>query len=636
MTTILQKAVDLSKIFNAERVRKVTIDEDLYASIYDVLQAVAGTGGSARQTWSRYKSTCPDIVARVRMFQFEGAGQRPTPVAKESEMLSIIFNLPGSRAREMCATVVQTFLQALNPSEDYVSGLVNRIDLIQNERGSEETVPSIFKPVLENTYTLADRCHNETSLYIRMRLPLEFGVDTDNPKRLTTDILKFGIAYSVHVRNGQYTREKDNGYMAFSVTCASRKEASVIEDILRYEFSAITVLNSFEYVDAGALAEMLNVPYVENDYASYAGVAVALFGYTVTRLHDVWKQYSDVYGFQHDLITTNSTIVHSCETGLARLHTELTFRSQIIDKARALELGMIQPDPPAPQPQQVHPTEPEPSAPRPLHPNTIRMLEAEKRGDLTIDDMEDAESSPVNDVAAMKEKFDRFVVEVCTIDPEGSVSSVEIRGRYRLWAREDGREIFSAISKYLSERFRPGRIDGRDKNTTVNGFKGVRIEPSPAYELPDHATLREQFVYETCDRGAAYKVIQSQMVKRFREWVQETRGKAATDAQVRSLKEYMKENFFKSNIWKQADDGKHAGGTGYWGVGFKEDSNVHRAVSTTSKTVKKVSVETGETVKPSPWPSIAKASEEEDWCAAKMSRAIKNETIHDGYRYVHE
>jgi hypothetical protein len=49
--------------------------------------------------------------------------------------------------------------------------------------------------------------------------------------------------------------------MAFSFHCPSRKEAQIVEDIMRYDFSKIAVLNSYEYVDTTAVAEILGVEF---------------------------------------------------------------------------------------------------------------------------------------------------------------------------------------------------------------------------------------------------------------------------------------------------------------------------------------------------------------------------------------
>jgi hypothetical protein len=56
-------------------------------------------------------------------------------------------------------------------------------------------------------YILVQRCIDETTLYIRMRVPDEFLMETDYVKQLTLDVIKFGITYSVNSRNGQYARD---------------------------------------------------------------------------------------------------------------------------------------------------------------------------------------------------------------------------------------------------------------------------------------------------------------------------------------------------------------------------------------------------------------------------------------------
>jgi hypothetical protein len=59
--------------------------------------------------------------------------------------------------------------------------------------------------------------------------------------------------------------------MAFSFHCPSRKEAQIVEDIMRYDFSKIAVLNSYEYVDTTAIAAILGVEF-QSSYDTYVGV----------------------------------------------------------------------------------------------------------------------------------------------------------------------------------------------------------------------------------------------------------------------------------------------------------------------------------------------------------------------------
>jgi hypothetical protein len=76
-----------------------------------------------------------------------------------------------------------------------------------------------------------------------MRVPDEFLMETDYVKQLTLDVIKFGITYSVNSRNGQYARDRDNGTWR-SVSTVQVAKQQIVEDIMRYDFSKIAVLNS--------------------------------------------------------------------------------------------------------------------------------------------------------------------------------------------------------------------------------------------------------------------------------------------------------------------------------------------------------------------------------------------------------
>jgi hypothetical protein len=94
--------------------------------------------------------------------------------------------------------------------------------------------------------------------------------------------------------------------MAFSFHCPSRKEAQIVEDIMRYDFSKIAVLNSYEYVDTTAIAAILGVEF-DKSYDTYVGVAQALYKYMLRLVHTVWSRNSHMYGYSYDIVANNST-----------------------------------------------------------------------------------------------------------------------------------------------------------------------------------------------------------------------------------------------------------------------------------------------------------------------------------------
>jgi hypothetical protein len=619
--SLLQKVVELGLVIENPKVRKSNINGTWFYSVIDVLGGLVP--GPGKVTWMRLKKRYPDVASDVIIHQFPEKPSRYTPAALKASVLLIIFKLSvtGETGREFVHVAAQTFLQALNPSREYIDALTVKAG--DRELGGihiSHAEQASWSPV-RNTFS---RYNDETTLYIRMRKPKEFLVASDYIKELTTSTLKFGLTYTIHGRHGNYARNKDNGYMAFSYHLTSRKEALIIEDIMKYDFSSATVLGSREYLDVTAAAAIIGCKHESESYSSYVYVAQQLFTYMLKRIHMLWPRNAHMFGHSYDVVSDNASIVRNMEDASVSVQSELSFRCNVIDRPLAVEMGIIQEPVKQPQPPTVIKQE---------HPMTRRILDrVEIRGDLTIDDVEDAGGSVVNDVVAMKTKLDRFVEELCIIDPEGSARSTEISGQYRLWAREEGREIFSAVLAYMGERFRTGRLSGQDKNTVVNGFKGVRLKTAAPYNLPEFPTLREIFLFEVCDRGPAYKGVQSELVAAYRSWMQRTRSSGTSDVQIRSLKDFLKENFFKANIWKQDSNRKSIGGVGFWGIGLKTDSSLHRAVSTTSKRVRKVDTETGAVVG-DPWPTIAKAAESVGWCAAKMSRAIRDGIAKDGFKY---
>ncbi|GAQ93104.1 hypothetical protein KFL_013000020 [Klebsormidium nitens] len=81
-------------------------------SVLDVIQSVTEVI-NPRQTWENIKSQNPEVVSVVYNLQFEGSGQRPTPVTCARGLVAIVNLLPGKRAAQFrlkCANVVVRYL----------------------------------------------------------------------------------------------------------------------------------------------------------------------------------------------------------------------------------------------------------------------------------------------------------------------------------------------------------------------------------------------------------------------------------------------------------------------------------------------------------------------------------------------
>ena len=73
---------------------------------------------------------------------------------------------------------------------------------------------------------------------------------------------------------------------------------------------------------------------------------------------------------------------------------------------------------------------------------------------------------------------------------------------------------------------------------------------------------------------------------------------------------------------------------GYYGISLKNDLNNNERILNTSsgKSVQKIDAQTKEVL--NSWPSIAKAALSEEFSSAKMSRAIKNNTLINECYYI--
>jgi hypothetical protein len=213
------------------------------------------------------------------------------------------------------------------------------------------------------------------------------------------------IRYHIFGEQSQWPvcSRRDNGYMAFSFHRPSRKEAQIIEDIMRYDFSKIAVLNSYEYVDTTA-APILGVEFDSTSYDSYVGVAQALYKYMLRLVHTVWSRNSHMYGYR----MTSSPQLLSTTSRTIRPAFTVIWASMLVWLMKNARLHL-----------EKHVLTPPPLV--------------EEDGSWSHD--EDAwghrtpwwfdsrrcsrQRSQIGERSKMHEKFDKFVDEMCIIDPEG-------------------------------------------------------------------------------------------------------------------------------------------------------------------------------------------------------------------------
>lgn len=218
-------------------------------------------------------------------------------------------------------------------------------------------------------------------------------------------------------------------------------------------------------------------------------------------------------------------------------------------------------------------------------------------------------------------KFDAYINECCLLDALYEVSSKDIEGQYRLWARSAEKEVFHAFNDYMRTRFRPIRLHSTDKNNVVNGFRGLKLKEFPPPPLPFAPSDPELFIAHACVYCPSGKTLMKDILSEYEQWGNSIDKKVS----AKDLKNHLKDSqmVLISNLWAANGNGQ-----GYYGINLKKDMVFHRNTSSTAKTVHKRN-EHGDIV--ATWTTIAKAAQDEGLPAAKLSRAIKSKTTINGF-----
>ncbi len=322
----------------SQNIRTVDIDSVRYASVFDVIRDAVGANNE-RVLYHKLKVSNPEICLPCLIHRFPGAGQRDTPVADKATLLAIIVELPGTKAQRFRKYAATTLLKVLFPDSSFIEELKLRSEANEVETDSK----SILAP--EKIVKVPARLHTDTSCYVRVRMPEEYLRPSQDRKQLTQDVIKFGIAYDLHHRSLTYDRgDVDNGYMLFSFSLDSRREAEIVESILKHDYQSITVFDSREYVDATKLAACLSVPtYDPSSYENYLDLAKALFRVMVNRIQILWpERYGSHYGYVHgfeEQLSRQPKLLGDLSTAPLDVEVKLTRRT--ITASDALSWGML-------------------------------------------------------------------------------------------------------------------------------------------------------------------------------------------------------------------------------------------------------------------------------------------------------
>ena len=243
----------------------------------------------------------------------------------------------------------------------------------------------------------------------------------------------------------------------------------------------------------------------------------------------------------------------------------------------------------------------------------------------------------------LTQKFDEFVATCCIVRPDVEEESVNLEGRFRLWSHtKPAKETFHALKHYMDVKFKPKRID------SIHGYQGIKLKTVDykkviATEAENPAQFSvETFIFQCCKFSDRGKILNSTLLKEYQQWKISV-GQTPGETDLKNLKTYLNAcpNALKATIWFETTANE-----GYYGLGLRQSySELKQAViqeqganpiigvqlSTTGKKVEKRLVGTNQVLKT--WNTIAKASTDEGFSTAKMSRSVKDKTVFKDYYY---
>jgi hypothetical protein len=225
------------------------------------------------------------------------------------------------------------------------------------------------------------------------------------------------------------------------------------------------------------------------------------------------------------------------------------------------------------------------------------------------------------------DKFNEFIDTMCIVHPEVEEASTNMEGAFRIWNKiKPKKETFHLLKTYLDTRFKPSRISNQNKNQVVNGYIGVRLKPV-TYSKKYINNDVETFLFEVCKFTPSGKILNSTLLSEYQRWKRQLGKEICSDDMIQ-IKEYLNNCEYALKATVHVDQNSNEG---YYGIQLKIDEYKHKNTSSTGKKVEKIDNKTGLVLRT--WETIAKAGEDEQMSASKMSRSIKNKVMYGDYYY---
>lgn len=226
----------------------------------------------------------------------------------------------------------------------------------------------------------------------------------------------------------------------------------------------------------------------------------------------------------------------------------------------------------------------------------------------------------------LKNKFKEFIQTHCIIREDVEVSTKKIIGQYRLWSKNDKKEITTAFKDYLDRKFKYTRLNTQNQNQVVNGYQGICLKEI-VYHKNVLSSDAQTFLFEKCIFSPDKTVLYKDLVEEYLLWKKNV-SKEETKNEANEIREYLKncDYVFYSTVWSLK-----GGGQGYYGIGLKTEKTNYKKSSSTGKQVEKRKINTNELL--GMWETIAKAATVECISSAKMSLSIRNKRVFNNDYY---
>ena len=232
----------------------------------------------------------------------------------------------------------------------------------------------------------------------------------------------------------------------------------------------------------------------------------------------------------------------------------------------------------------------------------------------------------------LKSKFDKFISECCILHNDLEVDSTTIAGQFRIYNRtKPTKVLFENFNKYMRTRFLACRLKNQTSNQVCHGFKGIALREIHYKKLYSSNEV-ENFLFENCVFSPNYRAATNKIVEEFINY-KKNNDLLINNNEDKDMKNYLKncQYIVGGPIRLHNIDATFEG---YYGISLKNDLENNERISTSSsgKSVQKIDSKTKEVL--NTWSSIAKAALHEEFSSAKMSRAIKNNTLINGCYYI--